>query len=104
MLTAARSHDGQDVRALKKDDLRRKLGLGAARHFLFGDTVMETSLWPVGSTDDQVIAAAKAGRPDLHPRLPHGYQSADRTGRELEPGGAPVVSHCARVWRSRILI
>ncbi len=33
--------DGQDVREVKKDDLRRKLGLVLQDNFLFADTVME---------------------------------------------------------------
>ena len=69
--------DGQDVRALKKDDLRRKLGLVLQDNFLFAATVMENIRYGrLDATDDQVIEAAKLANADLFiHRLPHGYQT-----------------------------
>ncbi len=69
--------DGLDVRNVKKDDLRRKLGLVLQDNFLFADTVIENIRYgKLGATDDEVIAAAKLANADtfIH-RLPHGYQT-----------------------------
>jgi len=81
--------DGQDVRALKKDDLRRKLGLVLQDNFLFADTVMENIRYGrLDATDDQVMAAAKLANADLFiRRLPHGYQTVlTERGANLSQG------------------
>ena len=59
------SIDGRDVRAIMKDNLRRKVGLVLQDNFLFADTVMENIRYgrlqdgdcPAAS-DEEVIAAA----------------------------------------------
>jgi len=69
--------DGRDVRSVKKDDLRRKIGLVLQDNFLFADTVMENIRYgKLEATDEEVIAAAKLANADtfIH-RLPHGYQT-----------------------------
>jgi ATP-binding cassette subfamily B multidrug efflux pump len=81
--------DGQDVRALKKDDLRRKLGLVLQDNFLFADTVMENIRYGrLDATDDQVIAAAQLANADLFiHRLPQGYQTVlTERGANLSQG------------------
>ena len=81
--------DGQDVRALKKDDLRRKLGLVLQDNFLFADTVMANIRYGrLDATDEQVIAAAKLANADLFiHRLPHGYQTVlTERGSNLSQG------------------
>jgi ATP-binding cassette, subfamily B, multidrug efflux pump len=69
--------DGKDVRDLKKDDLRRRLGLVLQDNFLFADTVMENIRYGrLEASDEEVIAAAKLANADLFiTRLPHGYQN-----------------------------
>ncbi len=81
--------DGRDVRAVKKDDLRRKLGLVLQDNFLFGDTVMANIRYGrLDATDEEVIAAARLANADsfIH-RLPQGYQTvlAER-GSNLSQG------------------
>lgn len=69
--------DGRDVRAVKKEDLRRKLGLVLQDNFLFATTVMENIRYGrLEATDEEVMAAAKLANADtfIH-RLPHGYQT-----------------------------
>jgi ATP-binding cassette subfamily B multidrug efflux pump len=69
--------DDTDIRDIKKDDLRRKLGLVLQDNFLFGDTVMENIRYGrLDATDEEVIAAAKLANADqfIH-RLPQGYQT-----------------------------
>jgi ATP-binding cassette subfamily B protein len=81
--------DGQDVRALKKDDLRRKLGLVLQDNFLFADTVMENIRYGrLDAADEQVIAAAQLANADLFiHRLPHGYQTVlTERGANLSQG------------------
>jgi ATP-binding cassette subfamily B protein len=69
--------DGQDVRAVRKEDLRRKLGLVLQDNFLFADTVMENIRYGrLEATDEEVIAAARLANADLFiHRLPHGYHT-----------------------------
>jgi len=69
--------DGQNVAAVKKDDLRRKLGLVLQDNFLFGATVMENIRYGrLEATDEEVHAAARLANAEafIH-RLPHGYQT-----------------------------
>ncbi len=69
--------DGKDIRAVKKDDLRRKLGIVLQDTYLFSGTVMANIRYGrLDATDEQVIAAAKLANADtfIH-RLPRGYQT-----------------------------
>jgi ATP-binding cassette subfamily B multidrug efflux pump len=81
--------DGLDVRAVKKDDLRRKLGLVLQDNFLFGDTVMANIRYGrLDATDEEVIAAARLANADsfIH-RLPQGYQTVlSERGSNLSQG------------------
>jgi ATP-binding cassette subfamily B multidrug efflux pump len=71
------SIDGQDVRQLRKDDLRNKLGLVLQDNFLFTGTVMENIRYgKLEATDEEVKAAARLANADLFiHRLPHSYQA-----------------------------
>ncbi len=69
--------DGIDVATVKKDDLRRRIGLVLQDNFLFADTVMANIRYGrLEATDAEVIAAAKLANADafIH-RLPRGYQT-----------------------------
>ena len=69
--------DGQDLRALKKGDLRRTLGIVLQDTFLFTGTVMDNIRYGrLDATDEEVIAAAKLSNAALFiHRLPEGYQT-----------------------------
>jgi ATP-binding cassette subfamily B multidrug efflux pump len=69
--------NGRDVRQLRKEDLRQKVGLVLQDNFLFADTVMENIRYGrLEANDDEVIEAAKLANADLFiHRLPHGYQT-----------------------------
>jgi ATP-binding cassette subfamily B multidrug efflux pump len=69
--------DGVDLRDLKRDDLRRSLGLVLQDNFLFGATVMENIRYGrLEATDDEVIEAATVANADVFIRhLPEGYQT-----------------------------
>lgn len=69
--------DGRDVKDVKKDDLRRKLGLVLQDNFLFADTVMANIRYgSLDATDEEVMAAAQLANAEtfIH-RLPHGYHT-----------------------------
>jgi len=69
--------DGQDIRKIHKDDLRRALGIVLQDTFLFADSVMENIRYGrLDASDEEVIAAAKLANADqfIH-RLPQGYQT-----------------------------
>jgi ATP-binding cassette subfamily B multidrug efflux pump len=68
--------DGMDIRTIRKDDLRRQLGLVLQDTFLFSDTVMENIRYGrPDAADEEVIEAAKmAGADQFIRQLPRGYQ------------------------------
>ena len=69
--------DGIDVATVKKDDLRRRIGLVLQDNFLFADTVLANIRYGrLDATDAEVTAAAKlANAAGFIHRLPHGYQT-----------------------------
>ena len=69
--------DDMDIRQIKKDDLRRQLGIVLQDTYLFSDSVMENIRYGrLDATDDEVIAAAKlANAHQFIHRLPEGYQT-----------------------------
>jgi ATP-binding cassette subfamily B protein len=71
------SIDGQDIRSLKKADLRRKLALVLQDTFLFADTVMENIRYGrLEASDEECIQAALIADADHFIRqLPQGYQT-----------------------------
>lgn len=72
------NYDGIDIGEIKKDDLRRSLGIVFQDTHLFTGTVMENIRYGrLDATDEEVIEAAKlAGAHDFITRLPSGYQTA----------------------------
>jgi ATP-binding cassette subfamily B protein len=81
--------DGMDIRQVRKDDLRRQLGIVLQDTFLFSDTVMENIRYgQLDATDEEVIAAARLANADtfIH-RLPQGYDTPlSERGSNLSQG------------------
>jgi ATP-binding cassette subfamily B protein len=81
--------DGQDIRKIRKDDLRRALGIVLQDTFLFADTVMENIRYGrLDASDEEVVAAARLANADqfIH-RLPQGYQTPlSERGSNLSQG------------------
>jgi ATP-binding cassette subfamily B protein len=81
--------DGVDIRRVKKDDLRRKLGIVLQDTYLFSDTVMENIRYGrLDASDEDVVAAAKLANADqfIH-RLPQGYETPlSERGSNLSQG------------------
>ncbi|MBC7264064.1 MAG: ABC transporter ATP-binding protein [Chloroflexi bacterium] len=67
--------DGIDIRRIKRDSLRRQLGVVLQDTFLFTGTVMDNIRYGrLDATDEEVIAAAKlANAHQFIERLPQGY-------------------------------
>lgn len=83
------SIDGVDLRALKKDDLRRKLGLVLQDTYLFANTVRENIRYGrLDATDDEVREAAALADADHFIRqLPRGYDTVlSERGGNLSQG------------------
>lgn len=81
--------DGRDLRALRRADLRRRLGLVLQDTFLFADTVMENIRYGrLEAGDDEVMQAARLAEADAFIRLlPQGYQtSLAERARNLSQG------------------
>jgi ATP-binding cassette subfamily B multidrug efflux pump len=69
--------DGQDIRTVRKDSLRRQLGIVLQDTFLFSGTVMDNIRYGrLDATDEEVEAAARLANADFFIRhLPQGYQT-----------------------------
>jgi ATP-binding cassette subfamily B multidrug efflux pump len=87
--------DGIDIRQVRKDDLRRQLGIVLQDTYLFADTVMENIRYGrLDATDEEVIAAAKLANAHvfIH-RLPQGYQTPlSERGSNLSLGQRQLLS------------
>jgi ATP-binding cassette subfamily B protein len=81
--------DESEVSSVKKDDLRRKLGLVLQDNFLFATSVMENIRYGrLEASDEEVMAAARLANADvfIH-RLPHGYRTIlTERGNNLSQG------------------
>ncbi len=69
--------DGRDIRDLRKDDLRRQLGIVLQDSFLFTGSVRDNIAYGrLGATEEEIRAAAKLANADqfIH-RLPQGYDT-----------------------------
>ncbi len=71
------SIDGVDIRQIKKDGLRQKLGIVLQDTFLFSDTVLENIRYGrLDASDDDCVQAAMLADADYFIRqLPQGYQT-----------------------------
>ncbi len=69
--------DGHDIRSVRKDSLRRQLGVVLQDTFLFADSVMENIRYGrLDATDDEVVKAATLANADQFiRRLPEGYHT-----------------------------
>jgi ATP-binding cassette subfamily B protein len=81
--------DGKDIRQVRKEELRRSLGIVLQDTFLFADTVIENIRYGrLDASDEEVIAAARLANADqfIH-RLPQGYQTVlSERGSNLSQG------------------
>lgn len=88
-------YDGININKIKKDDLRRSLGIVLQDVNLFTGTVMENIRYGrLDSTDEEVIEAAKLANADSFIRLlPQGYNSElAGDGSSLSQGQRQLIS------------
>jgi len=87
--------DGMDIRHVRKDDLRRQLGIVLQDLFLFSGTVMENIRYGrLDATDGECIEAAKLANADgFIRRLPQGYRTIlSEQGSNLSQGQRQLLS------------
>ena len=88
-------YDGINITKIKKDDLRRSMGIVLQDTNLFTATVMENIRYgKLDATDEEVIAAAKLANADgFIRRLPQGYNTLLRgNGANLSQGQRQLLS------------
>ena len=70
--------DGIDITRMRRDDLRRNIGIVAQDVFLFGGTIKENIAYGnLEASDEQIVEAAKRANIDEFVRsLPDGYETA----------------------------
>lgn len=88
-------YDGININKIKKDALRRSLGIVLQDTNLFTGTVMDNIRYgKLDATDEECIAAAKlAGADDFITRLPEGYQTQlSGNGANLSQGQRQLLS------------
>ncbi|MGC8873862.1 MAG: ABC transporter ATP-binding protein, partial [Chloroflexia bacterium] len=69
--------DGNEIRCIRRDDLRRQLGMVLQDTFLFSGTVMDNIRYgrPEASDEEVIRAAELAGADPFIRQLPQGYQT-----------------------------
>ncbi len=88
-------YDGININKIKKDDLRRSLGIVLQETNLFSGTVMENIRYGrLEATDEECIQAAKlAGADDFITRLPGGYDTElTNNGANLSQGQRQLIA------------
>ena len=102
------TYDGIDVRRIRKDDLRRSLGMVLQDTHLFTGTVMENIRYGrLEATDDECIRAAKIANAHYFiSHLPQGYDTVLYSdGANLSQGQRQLVAIArAAVSRAPVLI
>lgn len=88
-------YDGININKIKKNDLRRSLGIVLQETNLFTGTVMENIRYGrLDATDEECIEAAKlSGADDFITRLPDGYQTElANNGSNLSQGQRQLIA------------
>ena len=88
-------YDGININKIRKDDLRRSLGIVLQETNLFSGTVMENIRYGrLDATDEECIEAAKlAGADDFITRLPGGYDTElTNNGANLSQGQRQLIA------------
>jgi ATP-binding cassette subfamily B protein len=89
------SIDGYDITEIRKDDLRRQLGIVLQDVFLFSGTVMDNIKYGrLDASDEECVQAAKLANADgFIRRLPNGYETrVSERGSNLSQGQRQLLS------------
>jgi len=100
--------DSADIRAVKKESLRRQLGIVLQQSFLFAESVRENIRYGrLDASDEEVEAAAQLANADgFIRRLPHGYETElSERGANLSEGQRQLIAIARAILADpRILI
>ena len=100
--------DGKNIRNVRKDSLRRQLGIVLQQSFLFAESVMENIRYgQLDASDEDVIEAAKLANADRFiRRLPEGYDTElSERGANLSEGQRQLMAIARAILADpRILI
>jgi len=89
------TYDGIDIKTIKKDDLRKSIGMVLQDTNLFTGTVKDNIKYGnLDATDEQIFEAAKlANADDFIQRLPNGYNTMiESDGSNLSQGQRQLIS------------
>ncbi len=89
------TYDGIDIKKIRKDDLRRSLGMVLQDVNLFTGTIMDNIRYGrLDATDEEVMAAARLANADSFiSKLPDGYNTViSGTGSQLSQGQCQLLS------------
>jgi ATP-binding cassette, subfamily B, multidrug efflux pump len=102
------SIDGTEIRSVRKDSLRRQLGIVLQHSFLFAESVMDNIRYGrLDASDEEVIEAARLANADAFiRRLPQGYASElSERGANLSEGQRQLLAIARAILADpRILI
>jgi ATP-binding cassette, subfamily B, multidrug efflux pump len=100
--------DGRDIRDIKVNDLRTRMGIVLQEPFFFATTIRENLLYArPDATEDEMISAAKTANAHYFiSRLPHGYDTAlAERGNNLSQGERQLLGIARAILANpRILI
>ena len=100
--------DGEDIRSVRKESLRRQLGIVLQQSFLFAESVMENIRYGrLDASDEDVVNAAVLANADgFIRRLPRGYDtSLSERGANLSEGQRQLLAIARAILADpRILI
>lgn len=100
--------DGENIRSVHKESLRRQLGIVLQQSFLFAESVMENIRYGrLDASDEEVIEAARLANADAFiRRLPQGYASElSERGANLSEGQRQLLAIARAILADpRILI
>jgi ATP-binding cassette, subfamily B, multidrug efflux pump len=89
------SLDGVDITAMRRDELRGKIGMVLQDAWLFGGTIRDNIAYGnPGASDEQILAAAKAAYVDRFVRsLPDGYETViDEESSNISAGQKQLIT------------
>jgi ATP-binding cassette subfamily B protein len=89
------SLDGRSIRSIKKQDLRKSLGIVLQETFLFSGTVKENIRYGrLNATDEEIVEAAKlANAHQFIHRMPRGYDTeVSENGANLSQGQKQLIA------------
>ena len=92
--------DGTDIARMRRDDVRKRIGMVLQDAWLFEGTIRENLAYGApGATDEQIVEAARATHVDHFVRsLPDGYDTVlEYDGGSLSQGQRQLIT-IARAW------